>query len=433
MKNRNLIQKIIVLLLLLNLNLAAQDTIRVMVYNLLNYGNFPSGYCNISINDPDDKDVYLRSIIDYANPDIFAVNEIGTNSVYHDRILDSVLNINGINYFQRANITNNGYSYLLNQLYYNSEKLTLHSQEVVNTYIRNIDLYRLYYNSPELSVNNDTVFLICLVSHLKSGSDASDQSSRATMTVNAMNYLSNQNIIDNCLFMGDFNVKNSSEQAFQNLINYTNPAVRFYDPINQIGSWNNNSSFSAYHTQSTHYSSNGCASGGGLDDRFDFILASENIINGIHKAEYINNSYWAIGQDGNHFNSSIDYQGNSSVPLSVLNSLYEMSDHLPVMMDIAINQISVYRTDNVVGELMNFYFNNPVNEKLEINIQSIRKQNLFLEVFSHYGQVLLSEKINISEGKNSFNIPMNNYASGLYILKISNETNLLKVQKIVKL
>ena len=433
MKNKKLALKMLSLLIVMNLNIFAQDTLRVMTYNLLNYGNFPPGYCDISVNNPTDKDEYLRTIIDYTKPDIFVVNEIGDNATYHDRILDSILNINGISSFQRANITNIAYSYIINQLYYNSDKLTLHSQEIVNTYIRDINLYRLYYNSPELALYNDTVFLNCIVCHLKSGSNSSDESSRATMTINAMNYLNNNNIAGNCFFMGDFNVKNSSEQAFQNLINYPNPSIRFYDPVNQIGTWYNNSSFAAFHTQSSNYYSNGCASGGGLDDRFDFILASEEIIYGTDDVQYVNNSYWAVGQDGSHFNSSVEYQGNNSVPSTVLNSLLEMSDHLPVILDIEIAQIPVSVKENISDESICINLNNPVKEQLKINIQAIEKQSLTLEIISHYGQLLFSQKIYIHEGKTDFTLAMNKFSSGLYILKISNETSILKVQKIIKL
>lgn len=48
----------------------AQDTVRVMAYNLLYYGSTP-GYCNTSC-----KDRQLRTIVGYIRPHIIGFNEI---------------------------------------------------------------------------------------------------------------------------------------------------------------------------------------------------------------------------------------------------------------------------------------------------------------------------------------------------------------------
>ena len=82
----------ILLLLTFILNtLAAQDTLRVMQYNLLYYG-VNTGFCNFTNNNPDVKDAYLRTIIEYVKPDIFTVNEITQTLSYQQHILDEVMN-----------------------------------------------------------------------------------------------------------------------------------------------------------------------------------------------------------------------------------------------------------------------------------------------------------------------------------------------------
>ena len=45
---------------------------------------------------------------------------------------------------------------------------------------------------------------------------------------------------------------------------------------------------------------------GGMDDRFDFIFVSEDLISGEDGVLYLENSYLAEGQDGNHFNQSVN-------------------------------------------------------------------------------------------------------------------------------
>ncbi len=145
---------------------AQEDTVRVMQYNLLNYGNYTS-YCNTNNNNVDDKDGYLTTILDYVQPDIFTVNELGVDFVglenqYAQRILDNTLNINGVTKYQKAEHT--GGSYLVNMLYYNSDKLVLHSQDFISNdannegLVREIDFYNLYHNDPNLASHNDTVF-----------------------------------------------------------------------------------------------------------------------------------------------------------------------------------------------------------------------------------------------------------------------------------
>jgi len=121
--------------------------------------------------------------------------------------------------------------------------------------------------------------------HLKAGSYSSDAQTRADMTAALMNYLNVENVTGNNLAMGDFNVYSSSEEAFQNLVNYSNAALRFYDPVNQLGAWNNNGSFADYHTQSTHTNDDGCHASGGLDDRFDFNLISNEVKNDLFKVK----------------------------------------------------------------------------------------------------------------------------------------------------
>src|SRR5210317_1545520 len=124
--------------------LFSQDTIRVMHYNLLNYGN--SAFCNESNNNTDLKDAYLKSILTYSKPDIVSVNEMSKQSTYQERLLNQVMNQTGYALFNMVVGTNttNPPSSIVNQFYYNTEKLALHSQEVAQNEIRDINVYRLY-------------------------------------------------------------------------------------------------------------------------------------------------------------------------------------------------------------------------------------------------------------------------------------------------
>ncbi|MBL4623803.1 MAG: fibronectin type III domain-containing protein, partial [Flavobacteriales bacterium] len=323
------------------------DTITVMQYNLLYYG-ISSGNCNSTTNNISYKNTQLRTIIDYVTPDVFCVNELGVGTSpnedrYADSILINVLNTGGINYYSRANFT--GTSNISNMLFYNTNKLVYHSQKVINLdlfgapLIREIDAYKMYYNDPDIATNNDTIFCTFLVAHLKAGSASTDSIQRVKATAAAMDFIFQNNVDKNVFFMGDFNIRTSTDQTYQQLTVPTS-GLQFNDPINVPGDWGiwPNSAFSIYHTQSTKDAdtNSGCFSGGGMDDRFDFILASDSVIVGTSRVSYVSGTYKALGQDGSAFNQEFPVATNTAVPLSVAQALYNISDHLPIVMDIRI-------------------------------------------------------------------------------------------------
>ena len=421
-----------IVLLLISFSLSAQDTLLMMHYNLLNYGNNYGG-CDQNTNYLGDKDENLKTILEYINPDIFTVNEIDCSSTIADRILENTLNINGITHYQRAEQTCYSTPYIGNMLYYNSTKLSLLSQDVVETNIRDINIYKLYYNSSDLPATNDTAFIICICTHLKAGSYPDNLEERADETSRLMNYLDNIGVSDNYIFSGDFNTRSSSEEAFQNLVNHPNTNIRFYDPIGQPGTWHNNSSYKNIHTQSTHTSTNGCPSGGGLDDRYDFILISDKVKNGTNNIEYIANSYKAIGQDGEHYNNALTSSPtNTSVPSDVLEALYQMSDHLPVFMKLKVNKslsVEEIQKDNFAE----ISFTNPVNNDLSfsIKLKTIPKI-LKIEVISLLGEQIFSQNYKISSTNFQNTIPLENFKKGFYFLRISDGKMQHSVRKFLK-
>ncbi|MEP7145674.1 MAG: hypothetical protein ABI792_01555, partial [bacterium] len=133
----------------------------------------------------------------------------------------------------------------------------------------------------------------------------------------------------NFIVLGDFNIYGSTESAYQKLIR-DNPSDdgNFNDPLFLTGIWNS-FSFRYYHTQSTRTRSFGNGSTGGLDDRFDMILNS-NAVKNPGGIKFIPGSYVSFGNDGNHYNDSINKIPNNAVPQAVADALHYASDHLPV-------------------------------------------------------------------------------------------------------
>lgn len=315
------------------------DTITIVSYNLL---NFPDGRddCGSNTVIPNRADT-LRKILQYTNPDIFVACEIQTEAGA-DSILTRSLNVYGADNYSAANFhSNNSGSSLHNMLYYNADKLTLQWQDAIMTSSRDIDHYVLYVNDPSLNIYFDTTFIEVYMCHLKAGNSSANAAIRAEQTQQLMDYIAARPSDRNHFVCGDMNVYTSSESGYQQMI--TGPFA-LKDPINSPGSWNNNGSFAQIHTQSTRSGANfDCGSQGGSDDRFDQILASNNVIQGFDSLKFLNGSYDAVGNDGNHYNTNLlASPTNTQYPDSIVRALYYMSDHLPV----SLKAVITYPTSN---------------------------------------------------------------------------------------
>ena len=416
------------------LSLRAQDTLTFLQYNLLNYGNFTS-YCPSSINNVARKTGYIGVIVHYIKPDIFTVNEMTGTRSYHDYLLNNGLNSDGVDEYAKASDTlAPDDAYLVNVLYYNKNKLGEASHVAAQDYVRDVDIFKLYYKSANLN-QGDTTFIYCVVAHLKAGRDydgsTSNQDKRKIMAKNTMDYIASHHPDENYLLMGDFNLYTDQEPAFQEFINYRVAAIRFNDPVNQIGDWHNNEKYALYQSQSTHTASNGCASTGGLDDRFDFIMLSNNVKYGNKKVKYVPNSFHVVGQDGKHFNKAVNASpANTSVPANVLNALYNNSDHLPVTLKVTVNQpTGIPRIHSDIEQLT---FTNPVNSLLNFKLNTDKALNLKIEIFSLVGKKVLQHNFSIKNGSSRQSLNISSLPKGLYILRFTESNGSSFSRKLLK-
>ncbi len=404
------------------LALSAQDTLRIMHYNLLNYGN-NYGDCNSTNNNVDDKNDYLRTIVGYLEPDILTVNEMDNNEYYHGYLLDEVFNTAGTDLFIRASLPNLANSPIMNQVYFNSGRFTLVSTETVETNYRDIDLVTLQYTGDG---TQEPVGLLLAVAHLKAGSDPEDAQERASETYRLMDYLDDNDLDGNMLLAGDLNLYSGSESAFQNLLLYPDADLRFHDPVNKVGEWHANAFFSDVHTQSTHLEG-GCPSGGGMDDRFDFILASGEIMQGTDGITYVPGSYTAVGQDGQRFDQSLVNPANNTVPGEVLTALFHMSDHLPVIMDLEITDpAGTGRRDAPLG----ISFPNPASDPIPLTITSDRRSSVTIGIRDPLGnrKTLAREWVH---GRRTIHLNAAGLSPGIYILTVGRNDGNPLVRKLV--
>jgi hypothetical protein len=292
-------------------------------------------------------------------------------------------------------------------------------------------MYRFYYNSPQLE-QGDTAFVICIVGHLKAGTGTDNRNKRKVMANNTMNFIKEHDQDANYLLMGDFNLYSEEEPAWLQFTINSNTNISFNDPVNQSGNWNNNYAFRNYHTQSTNTEFGGCPASGGMDDRFDFILVSNNIKNGAEHVKYVNDSYWAVGQDGKHFNKGLlDSPTNSSVLGNVLNALGKNSDHLPVTLKLSVDQaVGIDEYQN--SQFADVAFVNPVDINLRLNITTSKAGKAALSIFNFSGKKMIRQTITLNRGKTIKIIDVSGLKKGLYIIRITDKNGVSISRKMMK-
>ena len=425
----------IISILTLSTATVSADTIRQMQYNLLYYtaGNESPDDCTDDNNNLNQKDAALKIIVKEVMPDIFCVNEIGKTDAYANRILNNVLNTDGISYYATLPAYSiSGNRSIGNRLFYDTRKFAMKESAYLYTYTGGtiINLYKMYYKSQSLA-QGDTVYITFIVWHLAAGSNDYNETTRTQQSHILTNYMESAPSVlsNNYVLSGDFNVYTSSEEAYDNLVNNPNYLVRFYDPIDRSGDWNNNSQFRDIFTQSTHTGAANCASNGGMDDRFDFILVSSRIMNGANHVKCLPETYHAFGQDGNRFNGSIISPANTAVSAQVAQALYTMSDHLPVVMDYVIDQPLGIEEPTVQ---LSISITNPVGSMLEVTANLLSPDQLTFEIFTIDGKRLHQETAPFAAGPQhlSFEFP---YKPAVYLMKITDGNGNTTVRKVVKM
>ena len=301
-------------------SILSQSHHTILTYNLLNY------------DDEDDREPHYQLIINEIEPDIIVCQEVNADNGYN-HFLSDVLNIIQPNEWMGAEFTNQSASQDI-ALYYKPQYFNYISTSIISTAqgsgTRDVVEWVLEH------VESSVQFRVYGV-HLKASSGQSNAQERLAETTILRNYLNNLSSGIHFIVCGDFNIysnSSTSEPAFDMLtVAGDNTVGQLFDPINRIGHWHNNSSFSDVHTQSPRTTQFGGGANGGMDDRFDWIFASSSVMEETYEMTYVENSYMVLGNDGAHFNQAINSGTNSAVSEEMADALHAASDHLPVFAD----------------------------------------------------------------------------------------------------
>ena len=421
----------LLLILFVNVNFG-QTRIKAMMYNVLNYSD-----SEVSRN----KTPFLSTILGEVKPDLFMVcemiDEIGSNYLFENSIIPFNEN------FQKAPFEENqSGSYSLQQMvYYNTKKLILEETRVITADTRDINQYTFKINTENGNTNPITIEVF--VTHLKASTGSSNRQRRLNSIQSFVSYTNNIADDSYVLFAGDLNFYTSNEEGYQHLIDDRNPIViidpidrptpnfpddgiDYYENYNSTYFWNN-SSFRDIHSQSTRTSNIGfiddSGSTGGLDDRFDFIMMSENF-NTSTSLYYVNDSYKVVGNNGNCYNSFISNPNCSGGYSQTLrDALIEFSDHLPVVMEIETPENTL--STNLISET-NFIGSNIIKDYLKITSPNDVNN---LKIYSITGQ-LINVKLSKNTGNDTIIIDVKHISKGIYYLSHQKLKKPLKFIKI---
>ncbi len=402
--------------LLTILNVSAQETFKVMFYNLLNYP------LETAVANREDD---LELILSEYQPDLFLVcelnNSTGANNVLNITRSQISPNFNMATYVPNTSDDNIGdQNDLQNLIYYDSTKFILEEEIIVPSYLRDFNVYKLKLNTTDQNTNPIELYII--VCHLKASSGTSNAQRRFEMIQDLEVYLDTLPTDTNVLLGGDLNVYTASEAAFQTLLSDSNN-ITLKDPANRVGSWHNNTNYVEVFTQSTRTQNGFGGSTGGFDDRFDFILTSENMLD-TSNITYEPNTYQVFGNNGlvSCYNKSINSSDCETVGsqflFNIRDALHNFSDHLPVTLSLETD--ATLLSTNDVEDLNTFSLEKTIttNNTLVINISAFALKNTDLVIHNSIGQRIKILRTN-SDYKQRFDI--SDLSNGLYYIGSINQ------------
>jgi hypothetical protein len=368
----------------------SQERFKIMSYNALNLFSTAT-----------DRFPYFKKIFDEVQPDILALQEVSTAAALNALRTNALNGTYACAPFIDGPDTDRCLCYKLN-------KFSLVSHVAIPTNLRHINLFTLINLA-----TSDT--LRVFVVHLKASDSANDATAR-NLEIQKLREVTNQYTLDqHFIVTGDFNFYRSTEPAYQLLKNVNDTQNGYViDPIDMPGEWGV-FNYRQHHTQSPRAESFGGGVAGGLDDRFDLVLYSKSIANpgGL---DYVPNSTIPYGNDGNHYNMSINVMPNTAVSQEIADALYYASDHLPVIAEFIYNPpLDINETDFLNVKI----FPNPAENKLFIESEEMISN---VRIISLTGETIILEENNLSK---TIEINVEMLKNGIYFVELIFENNIL--------
>ncbi len=390
----------------------AQSDIKIMSYNLLIY---PEGDMVNRIDT-------LSDILDYYQPDLLLLQELRSEEGLRqiEEELDALFGGYAAGSYV-PQISNPSNSWRLQQnMVYNEAVFELVGEEVIETPYRDVNYFQFKILS---DVDGEEELLHTYVTHLKSSQGSSNEQLRLSMVEVLLDRIGDLPDDSNVVVAGDFNVYYGGEPAYELLLK-ANGTNTLHDPIDMPGWAGSNFPNLEVYSQSTRLSSLEDGSGGGMDDRFDFILLSDALMQTNSPYVYKADSYHALGNNGTCYNRDlIDCTTVDNVPYEILRSLYHMSDHLPIVLSLEKN--TMVSTNELIEARLVDVSPNPAHDQIVV----VREGSdlMDIQIFNLQGEMVKEMTLLLRDT----NIDLVDLPVGMYVLQSINQRT--RAQQTVKL
>lgn len=349
------------------------SVVKLMCWNLLNFPNSSDITGDTTLRLP-----YYRAVVQYVNPDIL-VTEENTSSSGTTWFLNSAMNQGSGSYSKGTFIS--GYD-TENEIYYKTSLFSFVSNIPIHTKLRDINEFKLVHIS-----TGDTIRIYAV--HLKASSGTDNDSLRGAEVDSLRKVTNKLPAGSNFIVCGDFNFYGDYELGYLRLLqDNVSDDGNFTDPISLSGTWHYYP-YRFYHTQSTRTTSFGGGATGGLNDRFDMIIFSRAIQQGLSGVSYVAGSTTPVGNDGSHYNLDINTMPNTAVTQTLADALHYASDHLPVFANFNFSTVTgITFFENNLQQLL--VFPNPADQHLTLTYKVDKAGHNSIKVFDLVGKEVLS-------------------------------------------
>lgn len=304
--------------------------LRLVDYNITNY---PGTNPFFSTRQP-----LFRAILSPLSPDVLVVQEMQSQAGV-DSFRTNVLNVIEPGQWSSAPFYNGNDTD--NALFYKPAKVQLLGSWPFYPNPANLLRYVVCYRLKPVGYSAGAAEFRVYSQHLKASTGFESQRlAEATGIRDTMNAMPAGT---GGVVLGDFNFyQSSTEPGYWKLQeSQLNNIGRVFDPMNPARvtqNWHDDSTnFGKIFTQcpcATCPAGSGF-SGGGMDDRFDFVLPTENFRDG-EGLDIVPGSYVVVGQDGHHWNRNINDSPVIPEGQAYANALWNTSDHLPTRVDFQL-------------------------------------------------------------------------------------------------
>ena len=299
-----------------------------------------------------------------------------------------------------------------NAIFYKSDKFNFVSNTPIYTALRDISELQLVH-----STAGDTLRIYSV--HLQAGNSGSSQTARVAEVDSLRKWTNALPTGTNFMVCGDFNFYSAETSYLKLLQDNVNDDGNFMDPITMTGTWSSVAN-ALHHTQSPRG-----GSFGGLDDRFDLILYSTAMdpVNNAGIIDYVPGSYTVYGNDGQHYNDSVNKPPNSAVPQNIADALEGASDHLPLYAEFLFENGNGIVQGRKPQTVLFQNVPNPFHASASIKFSLAGKSLVKLKVYDLYGrEIAMPVDAVMKAGSHAatFNVP-ENFPSGIYFYMLQTD------------